>query len=193
MLPAITRLSVASFILVLAEVAVYAYPNYDLSTFVLGVLSPVSAGIILMWKPAYRVALYSYLAIYFSLADDAPIFLDSVLTWPEVTRYHPFLPHLSLEITLHLLTGVFIYLALKEVAPRIRWLSFRGVASILLGFFALVFCYAQNLPVQWIQLIVEKDWYTLDVVEHMIAILFLLSGLMVARSSDINQNGLKDR
>lgn len=146
-----------------------------------------------MWKPAYRIALYSYLALYFSLADDAPVFLDSVLTWPEVTRYHPFLPHLSLEITLHLLTGAFIYLALKEAAPGIRWLSFRGGASILFGFCALVFCYAQNLPVQWIQLFVEKDWYTLDVVEHIFAILFLLAGLMVARSSAVNQIELKDR
>ena len=153
---------------------VYLFPSYDYSTFLVGAVVPMTVTLSLPLALRNRVLLYASLAYFWALVDDGPVFLDSVFTWPEVTRFHPAAPHLFLEVLYHLLTAAFLVLAIREAAKGVMTSTPRTGGVLLLTTCAFVLAYAQNLPIGAIQTIVETQWFQLDIVEH------VLSGSLLA-------------
>jgi hypothetical protein len=183
------RAAIFDFIAILAVslivVACSTYPlmtgNYDESTFAVSVALPLllGSGILLLRKN--RVLLYAFLAYIWAVLDDAPVFFDSVLTWPEVTRFHPFLPRLFMNIVIHGLTLIFLYLAirrpLKGTGVRLRdapWV-------LVLASAAFVLAYAQNIPLAAIQTLVENSWYQFDIAEKLASIFFFCLAIWEAK------------
>jgi hypothetical protein len=163
----------ACLVLLLSLLYVYFYPAYDATTLLVGVIVPLAFGCILLAVRKNWVFLFAFLAYFWSLVDDKPVSFDSVLTWPEVTRFHPAGPHIFMEIVLHLLTIAFLYLAIRE-ALKGAYLNTSKVLKVsLLTFVAFGLAYAQNIPLAAIQAIVPDEWYPLDLFEHIASLFFL--------------------
>lgn len=144
--------------------------NLDLFWLFVAVLAPITVAIVLLHDS--RFLLFSYLGIFLSTVDDAPVNFDSVFTWPEVTRYAPAFHHFAMEIFLHIATFFFILLAFRTLTKR--YTNNQPTLKLLLmalGVSAL--CYLQNLPLESFQRMVEQNWYLLDVSEHVAAVLLL--------------------
>ena len=173
---AVFGIAISSVIVIISQLYVYDhYPTYNLTTLVVGVLAPLAAASLLLIALKQKILLLAFIAMFWSLIDDAPVFFDSVYTWPQVTRFHPFLPHLILEIVLHALTFAFILLALfVSLGGKMKGGTTKETAKIyVLALIAFFLCYAQNIPLASIVTLVETNWYLLDVVEHAAASLFL--------------------
>jgi hypothetical protein len=161
----------------LVVVACIYYPlvtgNYDASTFLVSVVLPLGLGSAILSVRKERILLFAFLAYIWAVLDDAPVFFDSVLTWPEVTRFHPFLPRLFMNIVIHGLTIIFLYLTIREsmkgTSVRLR----NAPVVIILTSVAFVLAYAQNIPLAAIQNAVETSWYPFDVAEKLASIFFL--------------------
>lgn len=169
-----------SLIYVLTQLYVYIFPAYDVGTLAVGAMVPLFASILIAYVLQSRVLLYALLAYFWALVEDAPVYLDSVFTWPEVTRFHPATPHLFLEVLYHSLTALFLLLAVKEARRGAKMsLGRKALAgSLLAGGFVLA--YAQNIPVAPIQDIVESQWYQLDLLEHLASGTLTIVGLLLA-------------
>ena len=163
---------------------VYAYVVYvyDATTFVASVVLPLVVGSLIISVRRRRLLLFAFLAYFWAVIDDAPVFFDSVLTWPEVTRFHPFLPRLYMNIVIHALTIIFLYLTLREAMKGRTLTKRRKYAVWAFGFIALVLAYAQNIPLPLIQNIVQTSWYQFDVAEKFLSFVFLWLGIREATS-----------
>jgi hypothetical protein len=109
--------SATATIVVLVATEVYVGYNqiFDYTTFLIGVAIPLAVGCILFSRRSDRFLLLAFLGYFWSVVDDAPVYFDSVFTWPEVTRFHPILPHYTLEVIFHLATFGFMYLSVRKV------------------------------------------------------------------------------
>lgn len=161
--------STAAAVAVLVATEVYAdyNQNFDYSTLLIGVVIPLASGCILFSRRGDRFLLFAFLGYFWSVVEDAPVYFDSVLTWPEVTRFHPFLPHLTLEVIFHLATFGFMFLSVREVLGGGIKPGRRALRIYLLLAFAFILAYAQNIPLDTVQSIVESSWYQLDIFEHL--------------------------
>ena len=167
----------ACVVLGLSLLYVYANPNFDASTLAVGVIIPLGFGAAVFLATRQRVALFVFLAYFWSLVDDKPVQFDSVLTWPEVTRFHPAGPHIFMEVVLHVLTIAFLVLAAREALKGSRLSPSSMVGVWLLVLVAFVLSYAQNLPVDSIQTLATYDWYPLNLGEHVASLAFLYLAL----------------
>ncbi len=160
----------------------YVYQNqaFDVTTLLGGVVLPLVFGSAVLLVARERIALFAFLAYFWSLIDDAPVNFDSVLTWPEVTRAHPAGPHIFMEVLLHVLTIVFLCLALREALKGTSFTKERVFNVSLLTAAAFVLSYAQNLPLDALRTIVEQDWYQLDLAEHLASIILLYIAVRLA-------------
>ena len=145
---------------------------------------------------------FAFMAYIWSVTDDAPVYLDSVFTWPEVTSGFQ---HYFLEVLLHILTLFFMSLTIREAfrLQRQRRSTVEVVAQgdisssdrsvlpkqnnnrkllLMLSLFVVAFVssYAQNLPLHFFQTISGTAWYRLDIVEHIVSIAFLFGTVKVA-------------
>lgn len=154
---------------------VYLNPNYDLGTLLVGVIIPVVFGSALLLPSRQRVLFFVFFGYFWSLVDDAPVHFDSVLTWPEVTRYQPMVPYF-MDFVLLGLVLTSLSLALREC------LKGKKVASgekALLAFLVLVafgLSYIQDLAfIGYVQDIVSHSFFQLELVEHIVsaAVLYL--------------------
>jgi hypothetical protein len=152
---------------VATEVYVGYNQTFDYSTFLIGVVIPLASGCILLSRRGDRFLLLAFLGYFWSVVDDAPVNFDSVFTWPEVTRFHPVLPHYTLEVIFHLATFGFMYLSVREVLGGGIKLGRRALRIYLLLVLAFLLSYAQNIPLGAVRSIVESSWYQLDVFEHL--------------------------
>lgn len=144
--------------------------NLDIFWLLVAVLAPITAAIVLLHDS--RFLLFSFLGIFLSAVDDAPVNFDSVFTWPEVTRYAPAFHHFAMEIFLHIATFFFIFLSFRTLSKK--YANNQSTLKLFLmasGVSAL--CYLQNLPLESIQGIVEQNWYLFDISEHVVAVLLL--------------------
>lgn len=164
----------------------YAYNVYtfDLTTLVVSVILPVCLGALILAATRERILLYAFLAYIWAVVDDMPVYFDSVLTWPEVTRFHPFLPRLLMNIVIHALTLAFLYLAIREsmkgrTVERRRAYTLGGLVLI-----ALVLAYAQNIPLGIVQNTVQNDWYPFDLATKLASIFVLCLAVFIAKSSE---------
>ena len=120
------------------------------------------------------------------MIDDAPVYFDSVITWPEVTRFHPFLPRLFMNIVLHALTLLFMFLGIRDTwtaTTRSNSIG-REVWSkrvVLLLIIAFILAYAQNIPIPIVQDAVQSSWYQFDLAEKLTSIAFYCLALREAK------------
>jgi hypothetical protein len=145
---------------------------YDSTTFLVSVALPLVSGSAILLVRKNRILLFAFLAYFWAFIDDRPVFFDSLLTWPEVTRFHPFLPRLFMNIVIHALTALFLYLAIRESmkGKNVRLRNALGV--IILTSVAFVLAYAQNIPLDAIQSVVETSWYPFDLAEKLASFFF---------------------
>ena len=154
--------------------------NFDASTLLAGVVFPLAFGSAVLLATNQRIALFVFVAYFWSIVDDGPVFFDSVLTWPEVTRFHPATPHIFLEVLLHALTLLFMALAVREALKGTRPALPRVLGIVLLTSAAFILSYAQNIPVDAVQTVVQQEWYQLDVAEHAGSLVVLAVAILIA-------------
>jgi hypothetical protein len=155
--------------------------NYDETTFIVSIALPLGLGSAILSFKSKRVILFAFLAYIWAAVDDAPVFFDSILTWPEVTRFHPFLPRLFMNVVIHGLTIIFMYLALRQ---SMKWTTVKlreAVGVIALTSVAFVLAYAQNIPLAAVQNLVETSWYQFDIVEKLASIFFFYLAVREAK------------
>jgi hypothetical protein len=174
---------IISLVYVLTQAYVYYFPSYDYSTFLVGAAIPFLASVSLPIVARRKVLLLASVGFYWSLVEDGPVYLDSVFTWPEVTRFNPAAPHLFLEVLYHVLTAVFFILALREAGRGIALERRELIAVTLLTFCAFVSAYAQNIPLSEIQNFVEMNWFLLDFIEHLLSAILLFVAIKVVIGS----------
>ena len=147
--------------------------TYDVSTLMVSVVLPLVFGSYVFSIRKNRILLFSFLALIWAVVDDAPVYFDSVLTWPEITRFHPFFPRLLMNVVIHLLTLLFLYLAIRESLKGTGIGILKAPEVVLLAFVAFIFAYAQNIPLLTIQRIVKTSWYQFDLAEKLLSVFFL--------------------
>lgn len=153
---------------------------YDSTTLFVCIILPLVAGSVVFLVAGNRVLLFAFLAYFWTIVDDRPIFFDSVLTWPNVTRFHPFIPRLFMNIVIHALTAFFLYLVVKELL-RGTGVRIQNAPSVLaLASLAFVLSYAQNIPLSYIQNVVQVAWYPFDIVEKLLSFLVLYAAVRQA-------------
>ena len=155
--------------------------TYDATTFLVSILVPLVLGSAFLSIRKERIALFAFLAYFWAVVDDGPVFFDSVLTWPEVTRFHPFLPRLFMNIVIHALTALFLYLAMRE-SIKGTGASLRKAPKviIILTSAAFVVAYAQNIPLTAIQNVVDASWYAFDITEKSASIVLFCVAVWLA-------------
>jgi hypothetical protein len=183
----VTRLGVVEILLAfvvtsLCLYCVYLSPAYDLSTLLIGVVLPVVFGSALLLAGRQRVLFFVFLAFFWSLVDDAPVHFDSVLTWPEVTRYQPVVPYFEDYVLLCVVLLSFC-LAVRESLKKRRTTPREKVLFAFLTSVAFGLSYIQDIEVGAIQSIVTNYWYQLDFFEHIAsaAVLFLILRLALIK------------
>ncbi|MDA4123977.1 MAG: hypothetical protein OK438_00810 [Thaumarchaeota archaeon] len=168
--------------LVATEVYVGYNQAFDYSTFMIGVIIPLAVGWALLRRRDNRFLLFAFVGYLWSVIDDAPVNFDSVLTWPEVTRLNPLLPHLTLELLLHLATLVFLYLSVWEISDGALHLHDGRLWIYMLLGIAFILSYFQNIPLHSVQSAVRSSWYELDVLEHLASVLVFGLALFGAKN-----------
>jgi len=160
----------------------YVFQNqaFDITTLLGGVALPLVFGSAALLVTKQRIALFAFLAYFWSLIDDAPVNFDSVLTWPEVTRVHPAAPHLFMEALLHVLTVVFLCLAMREALKGTSVTREKAFGVSIFTAAAFVLSYAQNLPLGGLGTTVEQGWYQFDLTEHLASIILLYIAVRLA-------------
>jgi hypothetical protein len=164
---------IASLVVIACLLYAQVTGTYDATTFMVSVVLPLVLGSAILSVRKERILLFAFLAYLWAVVDDAPVFFDSILTWPEVTRFHPFLPRLFMNIVIHALTALFLYLTIREsmkgTSVRLR----NSLRVIILTSAAFVLAYAQNIPLVAIQNLVATSWYPFDFTEKVVSIFFL--------------------
>ena len=141
-------LAVLAVSLVMVACVIYAEERYlyDVRTLLLCIVAPLVFGVAILSLRRDRTLLFGFLALFWAVIDDRPIFFDSILTWPEVTRFHPFLPRLFMNIVIHTLTIVFLYLTIRESMKGSGVRLSKAPRVIILASVAFVFAYAREHP-----------------------------------------------
>ena len=158
---------------------------FDATTLLVSVVLPLTLGSAILLVRRNRTLLFAFLALFWTVVDDRPVYFDSVLTWPEVTRFHPFLPRLFMNIVIHGLTILFLYLMIRESMKGTGVRLWKAPWVIILTSVAFVLAYAQNIPLPVIQNVVEAgsnpaSWYPFDVATKLSSIFFLYLALRQA-------------
>jgi hypothetical protein len=169
-------------VLVATEVYVGYNQTFDFSTFLFGVAIPLAVGYALFRRRDDRFLLFAFLGYLCSVVDDAPVNFDSIFTWPEVTRFNPVLPHLTLELLLHLATLGFMFLSVREVSGGALGLRTGRLGIYLLITIAFLLSYFQNIPLHSVQSIARSSWYQLDITEHIASVMVFGIALISARN-----------
>jgi len=171
-------------LLLVSLIFAYYYNKYDYITLIISILLPLAYAILAL--PKQEPFFYVYLAYFISLVDDAPVYFDSVFTWPEVTGGNQ---HYFLEVTFHLLTLLFMLLALGKFVKPSKLFSARMATPILLIAIAFLLSYAQSLPIHGLKSLVQGDWYLLDVLEHAASVMFLAFSFYIAKKKELIAQG----
>ena len=181
-------LAVLAVSLVMVACVIYAEERYlyDVKTLLLCIVTPLVFGAAVLSLRKDRTLLFAFLALFWAVIDDRPIFFDSILTWPEVTRFHPFLPRLFMNIVIHALTIIFLYLTIRESMKGSGVRLSKAPRVIILASVAFVFAYAQNIPLAAIQNVVQAgsnpaSWFPFDVVAKLSAVFFLCLAVWQAK------------
>lgn len=178
----------ASLVVVAGMLYAAVTGTYDASTFLVSVLLPLVLGSAFLSVRKERIALFAFLAYFWAVVDDGPVFFDSVLTWPEVTRFHPFLPRLFMNIVIHALTALFLYLGVRESMKGTSVSLRKAPKVIILTSAAFVVAYAQNIPLTAIQNVVDTSWYAFDITEKSVSIFLFCVAIWLAMKLKASQS-----
>jgi hypothetical protein len=162
--------------------------TYDATTLLVSILLPLVLGSAFLSVRKERIALFAFLAYFWAVVDDGPVFFDSVLTWPEVTRFHPFLPRLFMNIVIHALTALFLYLAVRESIGGNGASLKKAPKVVILTSAAFVVAYAQNIPLTAIQNVVDASWYAFDITEKSVSIFLFCLAVWLAMKLKASQS-----
>jgi hypothetical protein len=181
-------LAVLATSLVVVACVIYAEVTYvyDATTLLVCIVLPLVFGSAILSLRKDRTLLFAFLALFWAVIDDRPIFFDSILTWPEVTRFHPFLPRLFMNIVIHALTALFLYLTIRESMKGTSVRLSKAPLVIILASAAFVLAFAQNIPLAVIQNVVQAgsnpaSWYPFDIEAKLSSIFFLCLAVWQAR------------
>src|SRR5271154_4629334 len=181
-------LAVLAACLVVIACMFYAYVTdvYDATTLLVSIVLPLVLGSAILWVRKDRVLLFAFLAYFWAVIDDRPVFFDSILTWPEVTRFHPSLPRLFMNIVIHGLTVLFLYLTIRESTKGTGVKLWKAPWVIVLTLVAFGLAFAQNIPLAVIQNVVDAgsnpaSWYPFDVATKLSSIFFLCLAVWQAK------------
>jgi hypothetical protein len=181
-------LAVLAVSLVVVACVIYAEVRYvyDATTLLVCIMLPLVFGSVILSLRKDRTLLFAFLALFWAVIDDRPIFFDSILTWPEVTRFHPYLPRLFMNIVIHALTILFLYLTIRESMKGSGVRLWKAPRVIILASVAFLLAYAQNIPLALIQNVVQAgsnpaSWYPFDVETKLSAIFFLCLAVWQAK------------
>ena len=155
--------------------------NLDFGVFFWAFLLPTILGVVLFTAGRRWVELFAFLAFIWPITEDAPVYLDSVFTWPEVTSG---LQHTFLEVLFHLLTLIFLILAARAalgIGKKPPPSRSQILLVAILVFAVFVLCYAQNLPFAQIEYLTSENWYGLDIAEHLAALFLFIFAMYVAQ------------
>lgn len=181
-------LAILAVSLVVAACLLYAQVTwtYDATTFMVSVVLPLVLGSAILSVRKDRILMFAFLAYFWAVVDDAPVFLDSIITWPEVTRFHPFLPRLFMNIVIHALTALFLYLTIRESMKGTSVSLRNTLRVVILTSVAFVLAYAQNIPLAPIQSVVETSWYPFDFTEKLASIFVLYLAIWEAKHGSVS-------
>lgn len=177
---AIFAIGVVSFALLVPQwyLALNPQLNLDWTDFVLAVVLPIALALAFFGMGKQRILLFAFFAFIWSATDDAPVYLDSVFTWPEVTTGAQ---HLFLEILLHVLTIIFLYLTVREALKGTKITRQKIILVAILTALSFTFSYAQNIPLNVIKEATAHSWYQFDIVEHLLSLVFLSLAVLLAK------------
>lgn len=176
----------ACFVVVASLLYAQVTGTYDSTTLLVSVALPLGLGSAILSLRRSRTLLFAFLAYFWAVVDDAPVFFDSVLTWPEVTRFHPFLPRLFMNVIIHGLTALFMYLTIRESMKGKKASLQYARRVVALALVAFVTGYAQNIPLAEIQDVVRTSWYPFDLAEKLTSILLLYLAVREATKSEVD-------
>jgi len=113
-------LTLSSALTIIPQIYLALHPEVNLDLFWLfaAVIIPIVISYILLRNNIFLF--YSYAGIFLSIIDDAPVYFDSVFTWPEVTRYNPAFHHFFMEVILHFLTLVLLLVSINTFVKKIE-------------------------------------------------------------------------
>ena len=171
--------SVVSFFVIAPQIYLAQNPQVNLNFWFLfiAVILPTMIAAALFLLRGRRILFFAYLALIWAVTEDAPVYLDSLFTWPEVTSGFQ---HSLLEILFHCLTIVFVSLVVREATKSKE--GKLSVEVLILAVLAVVTSYAQNIPLDFVKVIVSTSWYALDIFEHIASVIFLYLAVRVARA-----------
>jgi hypothetical protein len=172
-------LTLLSVLTIVPQIYLAMHPEVNLDFFWLfaAVIIPILISYLLLRNSIFLF--YSYAGIFFSIIDDAPVHFDSVFTWPEVTRYNPAFHHFFMEVILHFLTLVLLLVSINIFVKKVENKR-KKIVCYSLGLVSSFLCYAQNTPLDFIQAVVESNWYFLDIFEHFVAIFLLILSFTIS-------------
>ena len=157
---------IASFVItILCLGYVYLNQDFDLGTLLIGVILPFAAGFFILLVLKQRILLFVFVAYFWSLVDDAPVHFDSILTWPQVTRYQPFIPYFVDFILLAVVLTSFS-LAIRECLKGKQASRDRRIQLGFLTLIVFALSYLQDVEIEPFHSIVFQYFYELDLVEH---------------------------
>jgi hypothetical protein len=165
------------FVILLVVIPQYylavAQPNEDWTVAIWAVALPAIVGSAVFLALGRRTYLFIFLAYLWSVTDDNPVNLDSIYSWPEVTSG---LHHTVVEVLLHALTALFLYLAIREAFKGDRNLTPPKLFTVsLLTVAAFAAASVSIIPLPALQAAIPTNWYQIDVIGHAASI-----GLMCA-------------
>jgi hypothetical protein len=71
-------------------------------------------------------------------------------------------------------------LVVREAGKGTTFGTSKAIKVAILSFGALALAYAQNVPLNEVQVIVENQWYQLDVIEHLFSAILLFVAIKEA-------------
>jgi len=174
--------TLAVAIVTMIPLYVYAIhqPTYDWMVFVLGVAVPGLFGAAVFMALGSRTLLMLFLAYLFSVTDDAPINLDSIYTWPEVTSG---LHHDISEVVLHLATLALMLATTKGSLNALRRPAQLRRLSLAYALTLAAFAAASVsvVPIASLQQMIRADWLPVDFAGHLASLVFMAAALLSAR------------
>ncbi|MGI0092236.1 MAG: hypothetical protein ACREBS_11065 [Nitrososphaerales archaeon] len=193
-----------SISVIIPQVHLAENPQINLSPtyFVEAIVIPIVLATAIFLGGKRKILWFAFMAYVWAVTEDAPVYLDSLFTWPEVTSGFQ---HLFLEVVFHILTLFFMTLTIREAFKLRRYRrSTAAVAQVeillyktaqqrtklnfflilSLTFISFVASYAQNLPLDSFRTISGTRWYLLDIFEHVVSITFLYAAVKVANGDN---------
>lgn len=171
-----------SFVVLLVVIPQYylavAQPDEDWTVFVWAVALPAIVGSATLLALGKRVYFFIFMAYFWSVTDDNPVNLDSIYTWPEVTHG---LHHTVAEVILHVLTLLFLYLAVREAVRDGGKMAYWRLSVVsLLTVAAFVTASVSIIPIPSLQASISANWYQIDAIAHVVSLVLISAALWEA-------------